>query len=108
MTRIRYLRDYLTAMKGQMNLFHTVNQDLLRLYEGRRVKVKDSFGNSIQGLFKGFSVSISPNKKVEVPEMFIHIQLVKKDGTPSNRTRMVNCEGAYIRLMGHTPRLAHP
>ena len=103
-TRIKYLNEYLDEMKSQMEMFRNVNQDLLKLYQGRMVRVTDSYGFIVQGLFKGFSVKLEIQGDKSIPIMYIHLQLIKKDGTPTNRERMVNCKDAYIRLLGQLPR----
>ena len=102
--RVNFLKDYLDEMKSQMNMFHSVNQDLLRLYEGRKVRVTDGLGFIVQGLFQGFSITLSVKNGKPEHEMFIHLQQTKKDGTPTNRIRIVNCKDAYIRLLGQLPR----
>ena len=52
--RVNFLKDYLDEMKSQMNMFHSVNQDLLRLYEGRKVRVTDGLVLSFKVSFKVF------------------------------------------------------
>lgn len=103
-TRINYLNEYLSEMKSQMEMFRNVNQDLLKLYEGRMVRVTDSYGFIVLGLFKGFSVKLETQSDKPIPIMYIHLQVIKKDGTPTNRERLVNCKDAYIRLLGQLPR----
>jgi len=98
-----YLEGYVEQMKEQMQMFHTINTDLLGKYEGRQVKVIDKMGYRLCGLFKGFKVCMDMNGEKPVPELFIQIQLIKKDGTPSNRFRIMNCEKALIRVMGVKP-----
>jgi len=97
-----YLKGYVENMKSQAKLFHTLNADLMERFKGRRVNVIDKMGNRIYGIFKGFNISLDPNKLNAMPGIFICIQLLKKDGTPSGRERMVNCEDALIRVMGMT------
>ena len=103
-TRIKYLNEYLGEMRSQMEMFRNVNQDLLKLYQGRMVRITDCYGFTVQGLFKGFSVKLETQSDKSIPVMYIHLQLIKKDGTPINRERLVNCKDAYIRLLGQLPR----
>ena len=89
-TRIKYLNEYLGEIKSQMEMFRNVNQDLLRLYQGRMVRITDSYGFTVQGLFKGFSVKMETQSDRFIPVMYINLQLTKKDGTPTIRERVVN------------------
>ena len=71
-TRIKYLNEYLGEIKSQMEMFRNVNQDLLRLYQGRMVRITDSYGFTVQGLFKGFSVKMETQSERFIPVMYIH------------------------------------
>ena len=98
--QLECLKRYVEDMKGSMNLFNTVNADLKTKFMGRQVHVIDRMGGRTSGVFRGFRILLDPEKEKPVPEMCVCIQLLKKDGSPSNRLRIVKCEDAYIRLMG--------
>ena len=102
-SQLKYLTGFVGIMKEQMNLFHNVNADMMKKYEGRRIRVTDKLGNTYQGYFKGFCVIMDVNIKKPMPVIYVCVQNIKKDGTPANRIRTVNCEDALIRLMGKSP-----
>ena len=98
--RIKYLKDYVEEMRRQMNLFDSVNVDMLRLYGDRMIRVSDSFGNISCGFFRGFCVESGVDCDNKSVDMYIRLQLPKKDGTLSNKIRKINCRDALFRLMG--------
>ena len=98
-TKIKYLKDYVAAMCEQMNQFNRLNTDLLRKFEGRLVRVRDSLGNSVIGYFKGFGVTIRNEAGHSKLTLYVSVLLLRKDGTPSNRTKVIGGNDLSIRML---------
>lgn len=100
-TQIKYLKEYVAAMGEHLNLFNRLNMTLMSNYEGRLVRVRDSLGNSVVGYFKGFGLAIQGNNGHARFSLYVTVLLIRKDGTPSNRTRIIGGNDLSIRMLAN-------